>query len=116
MIDRLWHLKFYSQFPVPGNQVSVYFDDEKAARGIMDRHAIDLGAKAGEACETMIFEDLMGRHCFRPDFFPYAVLYEIGPAEQSWKEIEDKIKASQRAADTNKEMGFKPVGPENEKD
>lgn len=106
-MDRLWHLKFFSMIPIPGNQVSAYFDDGDVAQKIIDRHAAGLAVKPQESCETIVFDDLLGHHCFRPDFFPYAALFEMGVADEVWKKIEDKIKTMRLAVGVAREMGFK---------
>lgn len=109
-MDRLWALKFTSMFPIPQNSLSFFFTDEDAARQILTRHTNALGGKTAEAMDVLAFQDLMGSHCLRSDFFPHCTLTEIGPHDLTWKEISQKLEASQKAANLVKDVGFKAEG------
>lgn len=109
-MDRLWALKFTSMFPIPQNSLSFFFTDEDVARQILIRHTNALGGKTAEAMDILVFQDLMGSHCLRSDFFPHCTLTEIGPHDLIWKEISQKLEASQKAANLVKDVGFKAEG------
>lgn len=106
-MDKLWSLKFAPMMNVPGNQVTAWFDNEQAAREILERHAKLVSREPAKETEALVFDDLQGRHSMRVDFFPYCAMMEVGPAELMYKEINEKIRAAHEAAGTNKEVGFK---------
>ncbi len=107
-MDRLFIIKFFAMtVPINGQEKSVFFDDEIKACAVFDKHAALLAQKPNEQMEILVFDDIIGHHCIRPDFFPYAFMYERGPSDVVWKEIDEKVKASERAVGINKDMGFK---------
>ena len=106
-MDRLWALKFTSMFPIPQNSLSFFFTDEDVARRILTRHADALAGEMQKPMAILVFEDLMGSQCLRSDFFPHCTLTEIGPHDLTWKEISQKLEASQKAANLVKDVGFK---------
>ena len=107
-MDQLWSVKFTAMMAVPGNQMMTYFGTEEAARTVLDRHAALLSKKLYEESDALVFDDLMGRHSMRVDFFPYCFMYEIAPTEKIWKEINDRIKAiQQEVGAVAKDVGFK---------
>ena len=106
-MDRLWSLKFTSIFPVPGNQLNMFFDAEEKAQGVFDRHAKLLENKPDDAMPALIFDDLLGRQCLRSSFFPHCMMVEIGPCDIVWMEVKKKCDDSQRAAGMTQTVGFK---------
>lgn len=106
-MDRIWCLKFTSMFPIPGNQLSTYFGNEDDAKAIFIEYSSALSGKLDDAMKVVVFDDLLGRHALRPSFFPHCVMFEIGPSEIAWAEIKKKCDASQRAAGTAQNVGFK---------
>jgi len=117
-MDRLWVLKFTSMFPIPQNSLSFFFTDEDVARRILTRHADAFAGEMQKPMAILVFEDLMGSQCLQSNFFPHCTLAEIGPHDLTWKEISQKLEASQKeisqkleasqkAANLVKDMGFK---------
>ena len=106
-MDRLWALKFTSMFPIPQNSLSFFFTDEDMAMDILARHTNALKGELQKPMDVLTFQDLMGSHCLRSDFFPHCTLTEIGPHDLTWKEISQKLEASQKAANLVKDVGFK---------
>ena len=92
---------------MPGSQFAAFFDTEDSARKIFDKYTSLLSQKPQESMEVLRFDDIMGSHCLRPDFFPCCSLFEHGPCDLMWAEIDKKMKASQQAAGATKNMGFK---------
>ena len=114
MIDRLWSLKFTSMFLIPGGGLSMFFDDEEKALKVFTDHTTALSGKPDDAMNILVFEDLTGRHCLRSSYFPYCLMYEIGPCDIAWMEIKKKCDDSQRAAGVVQNVGFQS-GQETEK-
>ena len=106
-MERLWSLKFTSMFPVPGNQLSMFFDAEEEARSVFDRHVKLLENKPDDAMPVLVFDDLIGRQCLRSSLFPHCQMAEIGPCDIAWIEIKKKCDASQREAGIIQNVGFK---------
>ena len=106
-MDRLWALKFTSMFPVPGNQVSMFFDSEEKAREVFDKHVVLMKNKPDDAMPALVFDDLLAHQCLRSSLFPHCVMAEIGPSDIAWAEIKKKIDASQREAGIAPPVGFK---------
>ena len=113
-MDRLWSLKFTSMFPVPGNQLNMFFDNEEMALKIFEEHIARLSGKLDDPMRTLVFDDLMGHQCLRSSFFPHCMMVEIGPSEVAWMEIKKKCDASQRAAGIVSDVGFKSEQKEGE--
>ena len=106
-MERLWSLKFTSMFPVPGNQMNMFFDAEEKAREVFDRHVALLELKPDDAMPALVFDDLLGRQCLRSSLFPHCIMLEIGPCDVAWVEIKKKCDDSQRAAGIVQNVGFK---------
>lgn len=105
-MDKLWSLRFTSMFPIPGNQIAMFFDDEARAIEIFEGHAKRLEMKPDDIQPTLIFDDLMGRQCLRSSFFPHCTMVEIGPCDVAYVEIKKKCEESQRAAGIIQNVGF----------
>ena len=106
-MDRLWSLKFTSIFPVPGNQLNMFFDAEEKAREVFNVHIKLLELKPDDAMPALVFDDLLGHQCLRSIFFPHCIMVEVGPCDVAWIEIKKKCDDSQRAADVVQNVGFK---------
>lgn len=106
-MDRLWSLKFTPMFPIPGNQLNMYFGNEDDAKAVLIEHASTLSGKLDEPMKVLVCDDLLGRHCLRPSFFPHCMMFEVGPSDIAWMEIKKKCDASQREAGITQPVGFK---------
>ena len=106
-MDRLWSLRFTSIFPIPGNQITMFFDNEAMATEIFVGHAKRLEMSPDGVQPPLIFNDLMGRQCLRSSFFPHCTMVEIGPCDVAYVEIKKRCDASQRAAGIVQNVGFK---------
>ena len=106
-MDRLWSLKFTSIFPVPGNQINMFFDAEEKAKEVFDKHIKLLELKPDGEMSPLVFDDLLGHQCLRSSFFPHCIMVEIGPYDVAWVEIKKKCDDSQRAVGIVQNVGFK---------
>lgn len=106
-MNRLWSLRFTSIFPIPGNQMTMFFDSEAEAEEVFEGHAKRLEMKPDDSQPPLIFNDLMGRQCLRSSFFPHCSMVEIGPCDVAYIEIKKICDASQRAAGIVQNVGFK---------
>lgn len=105
-MDRLWGLKFTSVFPIAGNQLNAFFDNEEAALKVFNEHATSLSTKPDDEMKILIFQDLIGRQCLRSNWFPHCLMSEVGPNDLAMMEVNKKIEVSQRAAGFTKSVGF----------
>lgn len=51
-----------------------------------------------KTAEPIEFSDLIGRHCFRVDCFPYAFMFEAEPMEMAWKQVDNFFKSARETA------------------